>query len=229
MRCSRWFLRRMVMRNGWRARARTPGGDERCPDAVAAAASVARRGRRRCRSHRVMGGEVGGARTRRGRAQGEWMPWDERRLDVRAGVVRRVRTLRSARSARDSAGREGGAEEGDLRADRGVNVPDHHRGLASSHAIVCRRCGGPRDDISGIRAPAARGKLKSAGSRVRCGLSARRRRPPPESSGRGRRETVVRQMTGDGLAFEPDAVEDGAGSSSATHSSSSARNVCQTA
>ncbi len=35
-------------------------------------------------------------------------------------------------TARGSAGREGGAEEGDLRADRGVHVPDHHRGLASS-------------------------------------------------------------------------------------------------
>lgn len=52
----------------------------------------------------------------------------------------------------------------------------------------------------------------------------------PARMGEGLRETVVRQITGDGLASEPAVLDaDGIGSSSATHSSSSARNVCQTA
>lgn len=110
-----------------------------------------------------------------------------------------------------------------------------------SPPLVCRR-GGPRDDISGNRDRIAREFPESGESAhwrlefvLECEPERVRERAPntakaPARMGEGLRETVVRQITGDGLASEPAVLDaDGIGSSSATHSSSSARNVCQTA
>jgi hypothetical protein len=205
-----------------------------------------RRGGRGIRRHEgddaggVDDGRRPGGLARRGTRSGETVP--VRRRPARNASGRRQAEVEPAVNAErvTSADAEGSAEDGDLRTDRVVHVPDHHRGLASSRIVGLAGMAGRDTNIAGS-VSGAQASIRIH-REIQCGhwdTSPRphsvrptrtRRGPPPERSGRGPRGPWG-QITGDGVepADELDASGEAGGSSSATQSSSSARNVCQTA
>lgn len=143
--------------NGWHARARAPGGDERGPVGARGVVASAVDWRRRCRAHRVTGGEAGGSLACRRRGRSSGCRWDGGRLgNERASSGGcgpcSQRDVREVQQAAKGAPRKATSVR--------IGVCMCRIIIVVSPPLLCRR-GGPRVDTSGIRSATARGNSES--------------------------------------------------------------------